>query len=150
MGTSFRSGFNRIGLYFDQTLNLDFNGHQCDAGIRYYGPDFVFEKNTVGFSLGYNYNFSTSNIYFGPGLSTAFFKENKTNSDLFLTELMINNKFGISAGERLSFFSQIGIGAVINKHTNYNSGAISIANTSYLNYEIVLGIKYYWRVPADN
>lgn len=147
-GTSFRCGANRIGLYFDQTLNLDFSGHQIDAGLRFYGPDAVFEHNVLGMSLGYGYNFSTSNVYFGPGISGTFFSENKSSSKLYVTELMMSNKFGVNIGQRWSIFSHIGLGAVLNKHTNYNLGMTS--TTTYLNYEIALGIKFYWRVPVDD
>ena len=148
MGTSLRSGYNRIGVYFDQTLNLDFSDHQVDAGIRFYGLDYVFEHNLIGMSIGYNYNFSASKFYLGPGISAAFFRENKSSSELYVSELMFNNKIGIHAGQRFSFFSQIGIGAVFNKHSNYNIG--STTNTIYVNYEVALGVKFYWRVPTDD
>ena len=67
LGTTFKTGFNRIGLYVDQTLNFDLNNNQFDFGLRFYGPDFVFERDIIGLSIGYSHNFYTQNhsIYFG-------------------------------------------------------------------------------------
>lgn len=147
-GTSFRSGINRIGIYFDQSLNFEINNHELDAGLRFYGTDYVFEHDVVGLSLGYAYNFSSSNVYFAPGISSTFFSENKSNSKLIVSELMMNNKLGVNLGQRWSLFTHIGIGAVFNRHNNFNIGSTS--TTSYINYEIALGIKFYWRIPVDD
>ena len=145
MGTSFKSGFNRIGLYFDQTLNFDIDNHQVDFGIRYYGPDFVFERNNIGMSIGYGYNFYSKNdqFYFGPSFSGSFFRENKTSTEFYLSDFIVQNKIGWNMGLRWSLFSNIGFGVVVNKINSYYSGGTQ--TFAYFNYEFSVGIKYNWK-----
>ena len=145
IGSTFRSGFNRVGLYFDQTLNIELNSHQLDAGVRFYGPDYVFETNAPGLSLGYQYNITSSNFYFSPGLTASVFHENKNSAELLMADFLLIQKLGVFAGDRWSFFYQAGIGAVLNKYKT----PVTASTLSYINYEFALGIKYYLRL-ADN
>lgn len=147
-GVGVSSGFNRIGLYFDAGPDLNFNAHQVHAGIKYYGPDFVFESDVIGLSLGYNYAFYSGRWFFGPGLSTSFFREKKSTNEIFLAEILLRNIFGFEFGERFSVYSALGLGTVINRHSNYTFNSTS--STSYINYEFSLGVKYYLRIPSDN
>src|SRR5688572_6581956 len=94
IGFSGNSGFNRVGLYFAGGIDFDLNQHQVHAGLKYYGPDFVFESNVVGFNLNYNYAFLSGNWFFGPSLSTTFFHEKKSTTELYLTELLARSVFG--------------------------------------------------------
>lgn len=148
IGFGINSGMNRIGLYADAGIDFDLNSNHVHAGIKYYGPDFVFETNVVGLSLGYLYSFEAGNWFFGPGINASFFHENKSVSEMYLSELLLKNRFGYEFGERISLYSNLGVGAVINQNYNFITGLNSVS--SYINYEFSLGIIYYWRVPADN
>ncbi len=146
IGTSFKTGFDRVGLYFDQTLNFDLNDNQFDFGLRYYGPDFVFEKNIVGLSLGYTYNFypKNSRFYLGPGIAGSFFHENKTSTEFYLSNFIIHNRIGYCLSPRWSVFGSTGFGMVVDKINSYITGESQ--TVGYFNYEITLGIKYYWKI----
>lgn len=146
IGTGIKVGVNRIGFYADAGIDFDLNSHQLLGGIKFYGPDLVFETNVIGISLGYNYALNAGNWFFGPGLQASFFHENKIDSEMFLSEILIQNKLGYEFRESFSMYSNLGIGAIINQ----NSTAAYHSVTSYINYEFSLGIIYYWRQPADN
>ncbi len=146
IGTSVNIGVNRIGYYADAGIDFDLNSHQLHGGIKFYGPDLVFETNVIGLSLGYNYALKTGKWFFGPGLQASFFHENKVDSEMFLSEILIKNKLGYGFGEAFSVYSNLGIGAIINQ----NSTTAYHSVTSYINYEFSLGIIYYWRLSADN
>lgn len=148
IGFGLNTGVNRVGFYYDGGLDFDLNSHHVYAGIKYYGPDVVFETNVIGLSLAYNYAFNAGSWFFGPGIQTSFFHENKSVSEMYLSEILLKNKFGYEFGERISLYSNLGIGAVINQNYNFITGLSSAS--SYVNYEFSLGIIYYWRVPADN
>jgi hypothetical protein len=141
------------GLYFDQTLNVGFNHHQVDAGLRFYGLDYVFEKNILGLTAGYNYIFGKTgrqasyNYFFSPGLGTAFFHENKSTVELYFSQVWLSMAAGVQLSENWFLFSQLGGGGVFNKHTNYNLGTESL--TTYFTYDVALGIKYFWRTPLS-
>lgn len=147
-GFSGNCGFNRVGVYFGGGVDFDLNQHQVHAGIKFYGPDVVFESNVVGLDLNYNYAFHSGNWFFGPSLSSSFFHEFKSTSELYLSEFLIRSVFGYEFGERVSAYSSFGLGAILNQSHNFVSGIDSF--NSYINYEFSLGIKYYWRVPSDN
>lgn len=148
IGSGVNIGVNRIGYFADAGIDFDLNGHQLHGGIKFYGPDLVFETNVIGPSLGYSYTFNSGNWFFGPGVHAAIFHEKKTNSKMFLSEFTISNKFGYEFGERISLYSNLGLGAVINQNSNLTTSYRSVS--SYINYEFSLGIIYFWRVPADN
>lgn len=147
-GTSFRSGFDRVGIYFEQTLNIEFKSNQLDLGLRYYGPDYFFEHNVVGMSFGYYHNFHVNKWYAGPGISGAFFHENKSSSEVYLSNLLLQGRCGFEISPRWSLFSVLGVGTIINKYTNYNINKTQ--SLMYVNYELAIGIKYYWRIPAES
>lgn len=148
IGNGINLGVNRIGYYADAGIDFDLNSHQVHAGIKFYGPDLVFETNVIGISLGYNYALNAGNWFFGPGINAAFFHENKSSSEMYLSDFLVKNKFGYEFGERISLYSNLGVGAVINQNYSFITGNHSVS--SYINYEFSLGIVYYWRVPADN
>lgn len=148
VGSSVNLGVNRIGYFASAGIDFDLNGHQFHGGIKFYCPDLVFETNVIGPSLGYNYSFNSGNWFFGPGFNAALFHEKKTTNEMFLSEVLLKNKFGYEFGERVSLYSNLGIGAVINRNTNSITAQHFVS--SYINYEFSLGIIYYWRVPADN
>lgn len=148
IGTGLQAGVNRIGLYADASLVFLMESHQVQGGIRYYGPDYVFESNNIGMSVGYNYLFSANKWSFGPGLHGAFFHENKSTVELTLSELLLEHRLIYHFRPNFAVHQWIGLGAVLNKHTNYLIGTTSL--TSYLNYEFAIGFIYYWRSATDS
>jgi hypothetical protein len=148
IGFGVNSGINRVGFYVDAGFDFDLNSHHVHGGIRYYGPDLVFETNVVGMSMAYGYSMYSGSWFFEPGIQASFFHENKSTSEMYLSEVLVRNRFGYEFGERISLHSNLGLGAVINQNYNFISGLSSVS--SYINYEFSLGVIYYWRVPADN
>ncbi|MBI3134759.1 MAG: hypothetical protein HYZ14_08815 [Bacteroidetes bacterium] len=136
------SGFNRVGLYADAGLELAIQSHQVHLGARYYGPDYVFESDVLGVSLGYTYSFSKNRWWFGPGVSGGFFHETKSASELFLSEFLLRNTLGYEFGKPFAVYSSIGLGAVMNTYQTVNT--VSKSTSGYINYEFSIGIKYYW------
>ena len=147
-GTTFRAGMDRIGIYMEQSLNLDLRGNQLDLGLRYYGPDYFFEHDVLGIVAGSAHYFEVNRWYAGPAIRGAFFHENKSSSEVYLGNILLAGNFGFSFNRRWSVFSSVGVGAVFNRYINYNINEKQ--SLSYVNYELAFGIKYFWRVPADN
>lgn len=135
-------------MYFDAGLEFDLNNHQIHAGVKYYGPDYVFVSNTVGASLAYNYPFTRGNWYCGPGAGISFFHENKSAGEVYVTELLLKNTIGYEIADHFALYSHIGVGTVINKYRHDILNTTGV--TSYVNYEFSLGIKYYWSTRSDN
>ena len=124
------------------------NDNQFDFGLRYYGPDFVFEKNIVGLSLGYSHHFYSKyrKFYFGPGISGSFFRENKTSTEFYLSNFMIQNKLGYCINAKWSVFGSTGFGMVVDKINSFVTGQSQ--TIGYFNYEIALGVKYFWKIKS--
>ena len=131
-------GFNRIGLFYNPNIDFIIGQNQIDIGIKYYGYDKVFEKNTVGLSAAYSYLFSSDRIYCGPAVNYAFFSEKKSNSNLLLHELNVGNTIGVKFENHFSIYSIIAIGIVLNSSKN----EIMTTDLNYLNYEFALGLAY--------
>ena len=139
-GLSVQSGFNRIGLYYDASALFDFGKHQAKFGLKYYGPDYVFEKHTPGLSLGYKFVLGESKWKFGQGVSASFFHENKSTVSLTLSDIQIQFTTLRTWGEKIALYSSLGLGAVINQYTNIAGS--NDGTTGYINYEFALGIQY--------
>jgi hypothetical protein len=139
------NGYDRIGFYTEPAFRFNINNHRGKIGLRYYTFDNFFEKNTIGLSAAYDYKFESKNknTFFYIGISSAFFKENKTTAQVYLTELMLTNGIGINFLTNFSFFYQLGLGVALNK-----SILISVGETTtnqYYNYEMALGIAYHFK-----
>ncbi|MBK9191134.1 MAG: hypothetical protein IPM77_06235 [Crocinitomicaceae bacterium] len=139
-GISLQTGFNRIGLYYDASVLFDFGKHQAKFGLKYYGPDYVFENHTPGLSLGYKFVFGESNWKFGQGISASFFHENKSTVSLTLSDIQLQFTTIRSMGKKMEIFSVLGLGAVINQFTNITGS--NDGTTGYINYEFALGVNY--------
>jgi len=144
-GISLQSGFNRIGLYYDASALFDFGKHQGRFGLKYYGPDYVFEKHTAGLSLGYKFIFGESVWKFGQGISASFFHENKSTVSLTLSDIQLQFTTIRTLGKKMEVYSSLGLGAVINQFTNVAGN--NDGNTGYINYEFALGINYIFGRP---
>jgi len=139
------NGYNRIGFYTEPAFRFNINNHRGKIGLRYYTFDNFFEKNTVGMSVGYDYKFEgkKDKTFFYSGIYGAFFKENKTTTQVYLSELMLTNGIGINFFKNFSFFYQLGLGVALNK-----SILIAVGETTknqYYNYEMALGFAYHFK-----
>lgn len=114
--------------------------NQFELGCRFYGPDAVFEKNTLGLAAGYSYLFDTKRVLCGPNLSYIFFTEKKSNSTLLLHEISLGNSLGYKIGPHFSILSIISVGIVHNKVKS----EIITTKQNYFNYEFALGLTYYF------
>ncbi|MGV6861073.1 MAG: hypothetical protein ACWA41_04840 [Putridiphycobacter sp.] len=137
------NGYNRVGFYVQPDFKFQIQQHQVKLGLRYYTWDNFFEKNTIGLACGYQYVFDSKSEkqYFYTGLSTAFFKENKSTAQVYLSEFMITNGVGFKFFDNWSFYYQLGMGVLINKALIYQPEIIS--KYEYYNYELALGIAYH-------
>lgn len=140
-----KTGFNRIGFYNSLSFIGDFNNHQINLGLRHYNLDNFFEKNTIGLDVGYQYLIASKNdkFYFYPGVSTSFFRENKTQAIVSLTDLKLINGVGINLNEKWSLNYQLGAGVLLTKSILHNIGEVN--KIEYYNYEMSFGINYRFR-----
>jgi len=138
------NGYDRIGFYIEPAFRFNINNHRGKIGLRYYTFDNFFEKNSVGLSAAYDYKFEGKNnkTFFYTGISSAFFKENKTTAQVYLTELMLTNGIGINFLKNFSFFYQLGLGVALNKSILLYGGE---TNNQYYNYELALGFAYHFK-----
>ena len=136
------TGYNRIGFYNDLAFKFEIKQHQISFGLRHYTLDNFFEKNTIGMSLGYNYIIHAQNekFYFYPGISTGFFKENKSYAQVYLTDLKLINGVGYNISKHWSINYQLGLGVLKTKSYLVNVGEVS--KIDYFNYEISVGLTY--------
>ena len=137
-----KTGYNRIGFFNELGYKLDVKHHQFKLGLRHYTLDNFFEKNTVGLSVDYAYQFRSENdrYFFYPGISTAFFVENKTNARVFNYDYKLINGIGVNLNSNWALFYQIGFGVVSAKSKlMLNDEVVAVA---YFNYELALGINY--------
>ena len=139
-GVTLLTGVNRVGFFTDLTVNPIMKNHQIDFGLRYYYVDYFFEKEIVGFNLGYNYNFNFEKVYFSPSFHATFFREMKSPSEVYLMEFTFSQRLGLSVGERSSVFFKTGLGITMNKFQNFQTGQTGVM--SYVNYELALGYRY--------
>lgn len=139
-GITLLTGANRVGFFTDLTVNPIMKNHQIDLGLRYYYVDYFFEKEVVGFHLGYNYNFNFEKVYFSPSFHATFFREMKSPSEVYLMEFIFSQRLGLNLGKKSSAFFRTGIGAVMNKFKNFQTGQTGIM--SYVNYELAFGYRY--------
>jgi hypothetical protein len=139
------NGYDRIGFYTEPAFRFNINNHRGKIGLRYYTFDNFFEKNTIGLSAAYDYKFEGKNdkTFFYIGISSAFFKENKTTAQVYLTELMLSNGFGINFLNNYSFFYQLGLGIALNKSILIDVGETT--TNQYYNYEMALGFAYHFK-----
>lgn len=139
------NGYNRIGFYTEPAFRFNINNHRGKIGVRYYTFDNFFEKNTLGLSIAYDYKFEGKNdkTFFYSGISGAFFKENKTTAQVYLSEIMLTNGVGINFFKQFTFFYQLGLGIAINKSILVNIGETT--TNQYYNYEMALGLAYHFR-----
>ena len=142
--TATRTGINRIGIGFDQSIGIDFgkNKNQTIAlGAKWYGLDFVFAKETVGPVLDYRFNFNGGNqpkIQFSVGLSMALFIESQDSHQSRIAEFNLYNRGTIKKWWRIQPFYEIGIGML--SHTSFAFSPSYKSN--YLNYSAALGIQF--------
>lgn len=149
-GTATVLGFDRIGLYLNQSLSMDIGPNQLDFGLRYYGPDYVFERNIVGMSLGYGrilYDAGGKWIII-PGLQGAFFRENKTSTELYVSVINVQNRIGWRITPGLTLFAGTGFGIVINKTNSHVTGETYV--NPYFNYVAELGLSVRWQGKEKN
>ncbi len=139
------NGYNRIGFYIEPAFRFNINNHRGKMGLRYYTFDNFFEKNTLGLSVAYDYKFEGKNdrTFFYTGISGAFFKENKTSAQVYLSEIMLTNGVGFKFFNRFSFFYQLGLGVAINKSILITVGETT--SNQYYNYEMALGLAYHFK-----
>ncbi len=142
-GTYGSVGLNRIGVYYELGGVYQFKMHQFNIGARLYEPDLVFEKNYPGLSLGYLNLLRPDkkmNVLYGVNISAFYENKNTTNLWLFDPKLIAGVQWSFT--EQLSLSLKAGFGTVINKvETSYGS---SIETFKYLNYELALGLTYYF------
>jgi hypothetical protein len=144
-----RTGFNRVGFYNSFGFVGDIKNHQINVGLRHYTLDNFFEKNTIGLDLGYQYLINAKNekFYFYPGISTSFFRENKTQAIVYLTDLKLINGVGINLNEKWSLNYQLGVGVLFIKSNLYDIGEVN--KIEYYNYEMSFGINYRFRNSSE-
>lgn len=135
-----KTSFNRIGLSYNASFGVSAKNNQFELGVKIYGPDKVFEKNTLGFCAAYSYLFNAEKVFGGPSLGYAFFSEKKSNSTLHLQELSFGNTLGYKLGAHFALSSTIAIGVVLNS----SKSDMVKTELNYLNYEISLGLSYYF------
>lgn len=136
------TGFNRVGFFNEAGFKFEIKHHQFKFGLRHYTLDNFFEKNTIGFSFDYNYQFTSRNnkFFFYPGVSTAFFMENKTNTQVFNSDYKLVNGVGINLNPKWSVFYQLGFGVITTKSYLINSS--DVVQISFFNYELAVGLSY--------
>jgi len=139
-GIVVETGLNRVGWYNKAAAVVEFSNHQLLTGIKLYSFDYVFEKNTPGVSLSYNYNFSKEQLYISGGFSGAFFTEKKTTTRFFLIETGLQMKIGMTFKTNWSVYGKLGASVISNKHSQHYLS--SIPTISYLSYDLGLGILY--------
>jgi hypothetical protein len=136
------AGFNRIGFFNQASFKIDIKNNQFKLGLRHYTIDNFFEKNTIGMSLGYNYKVTSKSnkTYFYPGVNTAFFIENKTNSRVFISDYKLINGIGVNLNSKWSLYYQLGFGVVTTKTYVIDIG--DVISVPYFNYEMLFGVCY--------
>ncbi len=134
-------GLNRIGVLYDIGAGISKERHQLYGGLRFYGPDIVFEKEFPGILMNYMIAFNAEkknklNI----GVAVSFFYENKLENTLILIDpkAIIHPNWNLT--ERVKFNLLAGIGPTINQVIGENE--VLENNFTYLNYELAIGFSY--------
>ena len=138
-----KTGFNRIGFLYEIGGGYNFARHNIKLGIRFYEPDFVFEKEVPGLHFSYAYLFRMDKkMKISLGINSGFFWEKKQTTKLFL----LDSKFQIGTKWKLTQKLDLNLtnayGGVINsvKTTNLTTKKQYI----YWNYELALGLIYHF------
>ncbi|MFK8038388.1 MAG: hypothetical protein AB8B74_08870 [Crocinitomicaceae bacterium] len=137
-----QAGYNRIGVFLNPTIGINFKSHIFSFGTRVYGYNLFFESNRFGPQLGYQYKFNTekNRVYFFPSLSYSMYREQKSNSSLLLSEINLKYGMGLNINNRLSFVNAVGMGLVLSNSNLFNE--LIIIKNAYPSFEISLGLVY--------
>jgi hypothetical protein len=136
------TGYNRIGVFLNPHLGLDFSNHQIHLGIKAYGYNLFFESNNFGPQLGYQYQFNTNNdkIFFYPSLSFSAYREQKINANLLLSELNLKYAFGINITPKFAIINEVGMGYILSNANLFNE--LKTIKSAYPSFEISFGLVY--------
>lgn len=137
------TGLNRVGHSIQTSFQFGLKNHRINVGLKTYLQNHFFEKQILGYSIGYAYFFEGKNdkMYFSPTLNSSWFRENKTISLTYLTEVVLTNKIGFFVGKKLSLFAQTGMGIIL--HKTETPFLNNLTHIQYPTYEISLGISYH-------
>ncbi len=140
-------GLNRIGVGTEVGARFAHQKHNFQVGLRLYEPDLVFEKNTLGFSLGYFYSLRKERkMKLNIGLGTSFFFEKKGTNHLMLFDPKILVQPNWLINSKMTIQLSGGIGPTINRTTS--ELPINQKNFVYLNYEMAIAVYYrLWNSP---
>ncbi len=136
------TGYNRIGVFINPNIGLDFNNHQIHIGAKIYGFNLFFESNNFGPQIAYQYQLSgkNENIFFYPSLSFSAYREQKPNSNLLLSELNLKYGFGIKLGSGFAIINELGVGYIMSNSNLFNE--LKTIKSAYPSFEISLGLVY--------
>jgi hypothetical protein len=140
-------GLNRIGVGTELGARFAHHKHSFQLGARIYEPDLVFEKNTLGTSLGYFYSLRNERkMKLNVGLGTSFFFEQKGTNRLMLIDPKILVQPNWLISNKMTIQLSGGIGPTINHISS--ELPINQKNFVYLNYEMAIAVYYrLWNSP---
>jgi len=138
-----RTGYNRVGVFFNPNYQFEANNHLLEAGIKAYGYNLFFEKQPVGFRLAYGYHFlGQVQFSFYTSLNFNSFQEQRSISKLLLNEIGVVNGLSYNPSQKWSFRQEIGFGFVSTRSKEINTN--NIYSSAYFNFEISFGLVYHF------
>lgn len=137
-----QSGYNRIGIFLNPSLGLNYKNHIFQFGTKMYGYNLFFESSRFGPQISYEYKFRTEKgkVYFYPSLSYSVYREQKPNSNLLLSEINFKYGIGLNINSHLSLVNAVGMGFIMSNSNLFNE-LITVKN-AYPSFEVALGLVY--------
>ncbi|MFK8044573.1 MAG: hypothetical protein AB8B72_03705 [Crocinitomicaceae bacterium] len=137
------TGYNRIGVFVNPHVGIDINNHQIHMGFKIYGYNLFFESSRIGPQIGYQYHFNTvaDKFFFYPSLSYAAYREQKSNSNLLLSEINLKYGLGYNLGKNVALVNEVGVGYIMSNTNLFNE--LNTIKSAYPSFEISLGLVFH-------
>jgi len=137
------TGYNRIGVFINPHLGIDVNNHQVHFGFKVYGYNLFFESSRIGPQIGYQYHFSTikDQFFFYPSLSFSAYREQKSNSNLLLSEINFKYGLGYNLNKNIALVNEVGVGYIMSNANLFNE--LNTIKSAYPSFEISLGLVFH-------
>ena len=146
---AFETGYNRIGVFINPHIGIDIKQHQIHFGLKTYGYNLFFESSPIGPQIGYQYQFNTKNgkVFFYPSLSFTGYREQKSNSNLLLSELNLKYGLGINITKNIAVINELGIGYIMSNSNLFNE--LNTIKDAYPSFGISLGVVFHLSKSTD-
>jgi uncharacterized pyridoxamine 5'-phosphate oxidase family protein len=137
------TGYNRIGVFFNPNIGIDIQNHQIHFGLKTYGYNLFFKSAVIGPQVGYQFQFEAihDKVYFYPAISFTAYREEKSSSNLLLSEVNLKYGLGVRISNNIAIINELGVGYIMSNSNLYNQ-QITV-KSAYPSFEISIGLVFH-------